>query len=52
MTTRWQPSRRAKADVEGREAALNTAKVNQSRAIQQAEAAVAGRQGQHPFRRS
>jgi membrane fusion protein (multidrug efflux system) len=30
----------AKADVEGREAALNTAKVNQAAAIQQAQAAV------------
>ena len=31
----------AKADVEGRQAALNTAKVNQAAAIQQAQAAVA-----------
>ena len=38
----------AKADVQGRQAALTTSKVNQTSAIQQGEAAVAGRQCVHP----
>ena len=41
MTTRSAAQQAAKADVEGRQAALNTSKVNQTAAIQQAQAAVA-----------